>query len=317
MCFAEALDGIGEIEIDAEAGFANAAAFIANRFGVAGSNVARNKIAKAGIAAFEIVIALGFGDLIRRAFVACFERNPDAAVVAQRFAHESELRLIIAGDGNAGGVNLREARIGEESAAFVGAPDGGNVRSFSVRGQIINVAVAAGAEDDRIGEMRFEFAGDEIAGDDAAGDAIDHDEIEHFGAREHGDAAGFNLPFESLIGAEEKLLACLAAGVEGSRNLRATEGAIRKGAAVFAGERDALRHALIDNVNTDLRQAVDIGFASAEIAAFDGVVEEAVDAIAIVLIILGGVDAALRRDGVRAARRILEAEALDVIAEFA
>src|SRR5581483_7057668 len=44
--------------------------------------------------------------------------------------------------------------------------------------------------------------------------------------------------------------------------------------------------------------------------------EEAIDAVAVVVIILGGVDTALRGDGVGAAGGILEAEALDVIAEL-
>ena len=65
---------------------------------------------------------------------------------------------------------------------------------------------------------------------------------------------------------------------------------------VFARERNALRHALVDDVDADLRQAVDVGFARAEIAALHRVVEQAVDAVAVVLIILGGVDAALRGD---------------------
>ena len=99
--FAEAIDGIGEIEIDAEAGFTDAAALVANSFGVAGSDVARDKIAEAGIATFEIVVAFGFRNLIGRTLVASFAGHPDAAIVAQRFAHERELRLIIAGDRNA------------------------------------------------------------------------------------------------------------------------------------------------------------------------------------------------------------------------
>src|ERR1019366_6435385 len=48
-----------------------------------------------------------------------------------------------------------------------------------------------------------------------------------------------------------------------------------------------------------------------------GVIEEAVDAVAVAVIILGGVDAALRGDGVRAARGILEAEALDIVTQLA
>ena len=61
--YAEALDAVGEIEIDAEAGFADTVAGIAFGFGGAGSDVARNEIAEAGIAAFEIVVALGIRDL--------------------------------------------------------------------------------------------------------------------------------------------------------------------------------------------------------------------------------------------------------------
>ena len=50
----------------------------------------------------------------------CLQRHPDAAVVAQRLAHQSELGLIVAGDRNAGGMDLREAGIGEQGAASCG-----------------------------------------------------------------------------------------------------------------------------------------------------------------------------------------------------
>ena len=118
----------------------------------------------------------------------------------------------------------------------------------------------------------------------------------------HLHGAGADLPLQRLVGAEQQLLAGLAAGVERARHLRAAEGAVVQVAAVFAREGHALRHALVDDVDADLGQAIDVGFARAEIAALHGVVEEAVDAVAVVVIILGGVDAALRGDGVRAAR---------------
>ena len=54
----------------------------------------------------------------------------------------------------------------------------------------------------------------------------------------------------------------------------------------------------------------------AEVAALDGVVEEAVDAVAVVAVVLGGVDAALGGDGVCTPRRVLEAEAQHLVAEF-
>ena len=125
-----------------------------------------------------------------------------------------------------------------------------------------------------------------------------------------------DLPLQRLVGAEQELLAGLAAGVEGARDLRAAEGAVGEQAAVLAGERHALGHALVDDVHADLGQAVDVGLAGAEVAALDGVVEEAVDAVAVVLVVLGGVDAALGGDRVGAARAVLVAEALDVVAEL-
>ena len=142
----------------------------------------------------------------------------------------------------------------------------------------------------------LDLAGDQVARDDAARLAVDHDQVEHLVAREHLHVPSADLPLQRLVGAEQKLLARLAAGVERARDLRAAEGAVVEHAAVFARERNALRHALVDDVDADLRQAVDVGFAGAEIAALHRVVEQAVDAVAVVLIILGGVDAALRGD---------------------
>ena len=84
-----------------------------------------------------------------------------------------------------------------------------------------------------------------------------------------------DLPAQRLISAEQKLLAGLAARVKRARNLRAAERAVGEQTAVFARERHALRHALVDDVDADLREAIDVGFARAKIAAFDRVVEQA------------------------------------------
>src|SRR5579864_4318022 len=314
---AEAADGIGEIQVDAESGFADAAAFVADGLGIARSDVAGDQVAEAGIAALEIIIAIAFGYLAGRAFVARLFRHPDTAVVAQRFAHQGEFRLVVTGHRNASGMNLCEARIGEGRAAFVRAPDGGAVGTLGVGGKEIGVAVAAGAEHHRVANMRFDLAGNQIAGDDATSLAINDDEVEHFGAREHLHATGIYLVFESLVRAEQKLLAGLAAGVESARDLRAAEGSVGQRAGILAGEGNALSYALVDDVDADLREPVDIGLARSEVAAFDGVVEQAKDAVTIVVIVFRGVDTALSSDAVRAARRILKAEALHVVAELA
>src|SRR5687768_15345012 len=146
--------------------------------------------------------------------------------------------------------------------------------------------------------------------------AIDDDHIEHFGARIHFHCAEADLAFERLVGAEEKLLAGLTAGVEGAGDLRAAEGAVREHPAVFAGKGHALRDALVDDVDAELGETIDVGFAGAEVAAFDRIVEKAINAVAVVLVVLGSIDAALGGDAVRAAGAILVTEATDLVAEF-
>ena len=143
------------------------------------------------------------------------------------------------------------------------------------------------------------------------------DDVEHLAVGEGLDRAALDLPHHRLVGADEQLLAGLAAGVERARDLRSTERPVVEEPAVLARERDALCHALVDDVHAQLRQPVDVGFARPVVAALDRVVEEALDAVAVVLVVLGGIDAALGRDAVRAARAVLNAEAQDVVAELA
>ena len=125
-----------------------------------------------------------------------------------------------------------------------------------------------------------------------------------------------DLPAQGLVSAQQQLLAGLPPRVKGARDLRAAEGAVGQQPAVFAGEGHALGHALINDVDADLRQPIDIGFARPEIAALDRVVEQPLHAVAVVLIILGRVDSALRRDAVGAARAVLVTKGLHVVAQL-
>ena len=78
-----------------------------------------------------------------------------------------------------------------------------------------------------------------------------------------------------------------------------------------------MRDALVDDVAADFGEPINVGFAGTKIAAFDRVVEQTVNAVAVVLIIFRGIDSALRRDRMGAARRILVAKAFHPITEFA
>src|SRR5260221_14042899 len=66
---AHSANGIGEVEIDALAAGANAAAFVADFLGGTRGNVAGHEIAETWITPLEIIIALVLGDLARGARV--------------------------------------------------------------------------------------------------------------------------------------------------------------------------------------------------------------------------------------------------------
>src|SRR5207253_6894314 len=109
----------------------------------------------------------------------------------------------------------------------------------------------------------------------------------------------------------------LAAPVKRADHRRTAERTIVEVPAVFTRERHALRHTLVDDVDAQLRQAIYVCLACAEVTALHRVVEQTVDAVAVALIILRCIDTALRGNAVRAARRIVVREAVNVVAELA
>jgi hypothetical protein len=60
--------------------------------------------------------------------------------------------------------------------------------------------------------------------------------------------------------------------------------------------RNALRHALIDNIDADLREPMNVCFARPEITTLQRIVEKAVNTIAVVLIVFRCVNATLSGD---------------------
>src|SRR5215813_10904950 len=143
LVFAGAIDRVGKIEVDAAPAGPHAAPFVADLFGRAGRDVARRQVAVARVFSFEVIIAFVFGGLAWAAVVAGFLRDPDAAVVAKRFRHQRQLRLIFAADRDAGRVNLSVAGIGEERALLERAIGRRHVAAFRVGREEEDVAVAA------------------------------------------------------------------------------------------------------------------------------------------------------------------------------
>ena len=141
---AQAPDGVGEIEVDAQTGLADAAALVADFLRGTRGDVARAEVAVAWVLTLEKVVALAFGDGVRGALVVAGLGHPDTAVVPQRLAHQGELGLIAAADRDAGRMDLRVARVRKGGAALVSAPDRGRVRAARVGREKEDVGIAAG-----------------------------------------------------------------------------------------------------------------------------------------------------------------------------
>src|SRR5690606_2000348 len=156
----------------------HAVAVVAHRLRGPGSDVPGNQVPERGVAAFQEVVPLRFGDLVGRAGVALLLGGPDPAVVAQALAHEGELGLALARLGQARGVDLGEARVGEEGALLVAAPYRGRVAVDRVGGQVKDGGVAARGHAHRVGRVRVPFAGDKVASDDATGPAVADDHLQ-------------------------------------------------------------------------------------------------------------------------------------------
>ena len=75
----EPLDRVREVEIDAAPAGADAAPLVADLLRVAGGDIARDEVAETRVLAFEEVIALAFGDLVRRPRIARLRPAPRRA----------------------------------------------------------------------------------------------------------------------------------------------------------------------------------------------------------------------------------------------
>ncbi len=313
---AEPVDGVGEVEVHAVLQRADAMTLVHDDLGGTRRDVARREVAEGGVQAFEVVVAVLFGDLVGGAGLVEVLGHPDAAVVAQRLRHEGQLRLERIGCRDAGRVDLRVAGVGEQRALLVGPPRRRGVAVHGVRRQVERIAVAAGAQQRGVTRPALDVTGGEVAGHDAGAHAVLGHHVEQLGLGVHLDGTERDLLHQCLIGAEEQLLPGLAPRVEGAAHLGATERTVVEQSAVLTSEGHTLGHALVDDVDAHLGEAVHVRLAGAEVAALHRVVEEAVDAVAVVLVVLGAVDPALGGDRVGAPGGVVEGEALHLVAEL-
>ena len=181
----EAGNGTGKVEIDPSSTGADAEACVTRFLGRPRGDVTGRQIAVTRVFPLEVVVALGLGNVSRAAGVAGAPRHPDPAVVAERFRHQRQLRLIVATDRDAGRVDLGEAWVGERGAALVGPEGGGDVASLGFGREIEDVANNRPREHDVVCRVRLDRPGDHVAHHEPRA-VRDDDEIEHLVAGVHG-----------------------------------------------------------------------------------------------------------------------------------
>ena len=132
----------------------------------------------------------------------------------------------------------------------------------------------------------------------------------------HGHLALGNLAAQCTVCAEQELLPRLPLRVERPAHLDTAERSVVQKAAVVAGERNPLGNTLVDDVGAHLRESIYVGLPAPVVTTLDGIVEEAVDGVPIILVILRRIDAPLGSNGVGAPRAVLKAERLHVVSHL-
>ena len=214
-------------------------------------------------------------------------------------------------------VNLRKAWICEVCSPLVALPSCRTVAVHGIGREEISTAVTACGNDHGVCTESLKLSCHKVSCNDTLCLAVDYDEIKHLMTRVACNGTGCDLPVEGSVCTEKELLSGLSAGIECTAYLHASERTVGKISAVFPGERNALGYALVNDGCADLCKTIDISLPCTVVATLDGVIEETVNRVIVILIVLCGIDTSLGGDGVRPSWRIADAENLDIVAEFA
>jgi len=167
-----------------------------------------------------------------------------------------------------------------------------------------------------MGSVAFQLARYQIPGDDAARLTIYQHYVHQLATAVHGYGACRYLPVERAVSPQEALLPREPLGVEGSRYLHPAKRAVLYGATLLPGKGNAHRGEVVYHIVAHLGSPVDVPLARAEIAPLEHVVEQAVDAVIVILVVFGRIDPPLGSHRVRPTRGILVAENLHVIPQL-
>src|SRR3989304_7554715 len=115
------------MEVDAVGQGSDTTAFVDDLLGRPGRHIAGHQVAERRVATLEEVVTLVDRDFGRSSTVAYLFGHPNPSVVAQRLGHQCELRLEFVTLRDAGGVDLRETRVGGQRPLSIRPPGRGAV----------------------------------------------------------------------------------------------------------------------------------------------------------------------------------------------
>ena len=218
-------DSRREIQINSFTCFVYSIACIATLFSSTWSHVTRHEVTESRVTAFQVVIAVFFGNFSRffaffayRYCIFHFLRYPNTSVVTQRFRHQSQFRLIVAWTRDTSRVNLSEARVSKVSTFLVDFPSCGSVRAHRIGWKEVYVTITTRGDNYSVSRVAFNFTSNKVTSDDTTRFAVYDYHIEHFVAVVHINFTTSDLAIHRSIATEQELLSCLTFGVESTRN---------------------------------------------------------------------------------------------------
>src|SRR5258708_18605463 len=214
-------------------------------------------------------------------------------------------------------MNLRKTRVPEQGTAAVGSPYGSTVGCLGVSRKIEHIRVPSRRQNHHVGRLALDLAVHEVPGHNAARSAIDDHNIEQLPPDMHCHRTRGYLLFQCLISPEQELLSGLTSRVKRSLDLYPAKRSRIKQSTIFSGKRHALGDALVNDVQADLGETIYVGLTGAEVAALYRVLKQAENAVAVVTVILSGINPPLSRDRVCAARSVMIGKAVHVVALLA
>src|SRR5712692_1019088 len=287
-----------QVEIDHRLAVDAEVVLVHNFENCAGGHVARHEVAVFRIPLFEEIPAVTLRNGLGVAFVALSFRNPDASTLAaRRLRHEAQLVFTW----NRGGVDLDKLAVRVIAALLVQSGLRRSGAHYRIGGLAEDGANAAGRDDDGVGREGADFHTAQIHRADPAANALS---VEHGGEKLpvlvllHL-AFGF-VAADLLVEGVEKLLASRRSGERGAIVERASEAA--KVEQTFGSAIEGNAHAVeqIDDAGRGVAHGLDRRLVGEEVATINRVVEVLPGGIAFALQVLGGVDASLGADRVRA-----------------